>query len=291
MVYSKIKEDLIFNTLFSTDTLFDYIEQRIDEEELSEYISEITITDGGNSSYDPASGEFCINKKEIFLNNIDKNIPGLEDLISEEEKLYYKIKNPNYSNIYNLFIINHELNHVIQKKYRHNDLDSLKGQLSLLGQTQAFIDTNFLDNYFTEKYHDRFINEYNAHIESYIEIIHLLSAYDLIELKKALIKTNKITARHILYMYDHIDKDKISNPIKNTLILNKYILEECKKHEMEIELDFYLNKEQIQEEKDKMSEFEKLRYGLPINNDTRKYLNDVANKKIKTLNLFDEIER
>lgn len=291
MVYSKIKENLIFNTLFSTDTLFDYIEQRIDEEELSEYISEITITDCGNSSYNPASGEFCINKKEIFLNNIDKNIPGLEDLISEEEKHYYKIKNPNYSNIYNLFIINHELNHVIQKKYRHTDLDSLKGQLSLLGMTQVFIDSNFLDNYFTEKYHDRFINEYNSHIEGYIEMIYLLKAYDLIEIKKELYKTNKIAARHILYMYNHINENKISNPIKNTLILNKYILEECKKHEMTVDVDFYLNKEQVQEEKLKMSEFEKLRYGLPINKDTRKYLNDVANKKIKTLNLFDEIER
>ena len=287
MVYSKIKENLICNNLFSTDTLFKYIEKRIDEEELDEYISEIRITDGGNSSYDPETGEFCINKKEIFLNNIDKSIPGLENLISDKERNLY----PNYSNIYNLFTINHELNHVIQKKNRHIDLDSLKGELSLLGQTQYFIDDVFLDNYFMKKYHDRFINEYNAHIEGYIETIHLLSAYDLVELKKALTKTNRIAAKHILYLYEHIDKDKISNPIKNALILNKYILEECKKRDMEVEIDFYLNKGQMKEEKKKMNEFERLRYGLSINNETYKYLKDVADKKVKTLNLFDNIER
>ena len=290
MVYNDIKHKLIKNKLFSDDLLFEYIEKRIEEEELEEYVSEIIISNLYESFYNPCNGTLDINKNEIFEKNIDNNIPDLSKLISNEEKEKRQLNKPNYSNIYNLFTINHELNHVIQKKNRHTDLDSLRGQISLMGQTQNFIDVNFLDSHFTKKYHDRFINEYNAHIESYIEIIHLLAAYDLVELKKALIKTNKIAARHILYLYSHINKDKNSNPIKNALILNRYILERCKKLGVELEVDFYLNKEQLKEELMKTSEFEKLRYGLPINNKTRRYLESVANKKIKTLNLFDDIK-
>lgn len=278
-IYEKIQRKLKKGKLISDSIILDYIEKRIQEEDLFEYVSNLNITEEGNSSYDPSTGEFILNKEEIFFKNIDNSVPDLGNSLDNIDN--------NYVNIYNIFNINHEINHIIQKKYRIED-NSYKKDLFILGQLLSYIDSNYLDLLYTNKYHDKFLNEYNSHIEGYLETISLLHAYDLPILKYHLMNLNKIASNHILFMYNDIDSNKISNPVKNSLKLYKSMLKTC--IENDIELEFDIDLDNIEKEKPN-SELEKLRLGFSINENTYDYLKNVSNNKIKTLNLFEEIPR
>ena len=286
MAYGEIKQYLKDNILIDDNTLLDYIYTRLNEEQINDLISLVNITNYGDSYYDPNDGLLIFNTEEIFLENNDKKIPDLLKLVKKEDKARFKLHNPNYGNIYNIFLINHEINHLIQKKIILENNNKLKCTLFLHGKSEEFIDDRFFKAFYYYKYHDRFYNEYNANIESYYETIYLLQAYKLNNLEKDLIKTNRLISKHILYCYSDIDKIyKYSTPIKNSLKIYKHLIELCNKHEVEIEIPIssVLKKEQPKKEVDK------LLLGYSINKDTHKYLKNVSNGKIKTLNLFEDI--
>ena len=282
-IYEKLKNKLKKNKLMNNTILLDYMRKRIQEEDIDDYITSLNIGEDDSSYYDPNTGSFYLNKNEITLNNIDSEVPDLGNSLKNKDIDY------NFVNIYNIFTINHEINHVIQKKCRNEDDNTLKRDLFILGQILIYIDYTYLNLQYTNKYHDKFLNEYNSHIESYLETIGLFHAYDLPILKNHLIELNKIASKHILFMYSDIDNNKLSNPIRNSFKLYKRMLKKCE--EDEIELDFYIsNLDEIEKEKPN-SELEKLRLGFSVSEDTLNFLKNISNNKIKTLNLFEDIPR
>ena len=288
MAYSVIKENFKKNILIDDNTLLDYINIRLNEEGLNDLISFVNVTNYGESCYNPSDNALYINSEEIFLENADKNIPDLLKLISFKDKSKFILSNPNYGNIYNLVGINHEINHLIQKREILNETNDLKTNLFLNSKFQEVIDETFFKSFYYLKYHDRFYNEYNANIESYYEVLSLLKAYKIQSIEKDLIFTNKLISKHILYLYSDIDKKYLySTPIKNALKIYKHLLEVGKKHEAE----FCFEKDLISIIKKEKPEkqFDKLLMGFSINKDTHNYLKNVASGKIKTLNLFDDI--
>lgn len=287
MAYNSIRRGLKENRIISDYTILDYIHLRIKEESLEEYVSSISITDIGESYYNPIDKHLCINTEEIFYENIDDHLPDLLKLISRKEKNMYKLDDPNYGNIYNIFSVNHEIHHLIQKKEINDEKDTIRKKLFEVGKIQEFIDSRFFNNFYYLKYHDRFYNEYNANIEAYYEMISLIQAYELKNIEKELIKTNKIASKHILYLYSDIDNPtKNSNPIINSLKIYKHLLKKSKKHGVEFEFDNY---EDYINKNIPNNEFERLLLGYSINNETYNYLHKVSSGRVKTLNLFNDI--
>lgn len=299
MSYLKIKKGLRRNVLFSDDTILDYVETRLDEEDILGFIESVIIDNEYGSNYNPNENSLYINTGEIFLDN-SNNCPDLSNLLCQLEKNIHFTKNANLVNMYNLFSINHELNHIIQRKTRYDERNTLKGALFTKGQTELFLDDRYFDARYYENFHDKFYLEYNANIESYLETIHLLNAYRIKGLKNCLLKLNLIAAQNIIYSYGDIADGKvIASPINNLNKLYDYLLELLKKRGLYNEFKEILNEEginfddlddKIKKEKP-TSELEKLRLGFPINNSTYEYINDISNRKIKTLNLFENIPR
>ena len=288
MTYEKMKEYFKDNILIDDDTLLDYIKLRVNEEKVNDLISYINITNYGDSCYDPQDGSLSINSEEIFLNNIDDKIPDLLKLVRKKDKARFKLCNPNCGNIYNIHLINHEINHLIQKKVMIENNDKLKCVLFWFGKCEEFIDDRFFKSFYYLKYHDRFYNEYNANINGYYELLKLLNSFNLENIEKDLFKVNRLTSKHILYLYSDLDKlYKYSTPLKNSLKIYKHLLETCKKHEAEIEID--KNFIDIIKKEQPETQLDKLLYGYSIDIVTHNYLKDVANGKVKTLNLFNDI--
>ena len=159
MAYGFIKENLKNNEIINDDILLDYIHTRINEENVNDLIDYTSITNYGESCYNPLEHSLNINSEEIFLENIDNNIPDLLKLINKEDKNKNILRNPNCINIYNLHTINHEINHLIQKKEIIMQEDNLKYILFSLGKIQEFIDEKWFKSFYYTKYHDRFYNE------------------------------------------------------------------------------------------------------------------------------------
>lgn len=288
MSYGYIKDNLKNNILINDFLIMDYIHTRINEESINDLVNCVSTTDIGESYYDPENKELCINTEEIFENNIDNNIPDLLKLISKKDKKYYKLDNPNYGNIYNLFTINHEIAHLVQKREIISNDDILKKNLFYFGKIIEAVDNTFFKSFYYHKFHDRFYNEYNANIEAYFEVIALLNAYKLNNLNDDLVKLNNIAAKHIIYLYSDINKKgEYSTPVRNSLKIYKHMLEVCKKHDvqLDIEKDIILNIEKEQPE----DELNRILLGYSLSTYNYYHLKDIANGKVKTLNLFDEI--
>ena len=299
MSYLKIENRLRKNAYIKDGTLLDYIETRLNEEDLMDYVESISVDSTESSNYNPFTNTLYINSKEIFLENNENNCPDLSDLLCQIEKNMRRTKNCNYVNMYNLFSINHEINHIIQRKTRYEE-DSLKSDLFMKGQTTLFIDDKYFKSFYYRRFHDKFYLEYNANIESYLELIYLLNSYNMPELKNSLTKINLIAAKKIIYSYeDIINMKKIASPIDNLNKLYDHLTKNLRKHGMyykfldilnEENIDFYDLPNKIEKEKP-TSELEKLRLGFPLNKDTYNYIDNVSNKKIKTLNMFENIPR
>ena len=288
MVYNNIKNNIMNNKVIDDDIILDYVNQRIEEEDLSEYILCASTTDMYESFFDCGYKHLCLNTEEIFWEIKDKTIPDLINLISKKEKRENTLNNPNYANIYNLYAVNHEINHVIQNKTVVENNNELKSNLFKLGILIEFIDDTWFKSFYYNKFHDRFYNEYYAIVQGYCEVVSLLEAYNIDSIKNDLTKVNKIISKHILYLYSDINnKYKYSTPIKNSLTLYKHLLEVSRKHEVEVEVEKDII-DNIKKEKPK-SEIDKLLLGFSINKDTYNYLKNVSSGKEKTLNLFKDI--
>ena len=288
MSYGKIKDNLRKNILLDDYSIMDYIHTRIDEENVSDYVDIVNTTDIGESYYDPKDKHLCINTEEIFSENIDSNIPDLLKLISRQDKKSYKLNNPNYGDIYNLFNVNHEIAHLIQKREIIDNDDNLKKNLFYFGKIIETIDDKFFKSFYYHKYHDRFYNEYNANIEAYFEVIALLNAYKLENLNDDLVKLNNIAAKHIIYLYSDIDKkSEYSTPVRNSLKLYKHLLETCLDHDVEIDVEKEIL-ETIEKEQPE-DELNRILLGYSLSTENYYKIKDISKGKIKTLNLFSNL--
>lgn len=287
----------ILNKDYITDEMYiDYIISEVINRDLIEYIKEVEFDDDKICEFNNQEKLITINPNEILYENGIKGIPDLANVISRKEQRTGKLKDKNNYNLYNYFIINHEIEHANQVKLlnRLNPKEHLNEPYIfwrfLLLIKEVLLENNsiiYLKDMPYKVYHDYYISEYDANINSYINTLNFLNNRDLREINTNIEKFNTIIAKNLLYLYRDIEnKRKLSTPSKNFIKLHNHVrrlLESRNIYNPENFFDIYrgIEKPSLQ--------IERLKLGFQISKDTYEYLTLVSKEKHKTLNLFNDI--
>lgn len=287
----------ILNKDYITDEMYiDYIISEVINRDLIEYIKEVEFDDDKICEFNNQEKLITINPNEILYENGIKGIPDLANVISRKEQRTGKLKDKNNYNLYNYFIINHEIEHANQVKLlnRLNPKEHLNEPYIfwrfLLLIKEVLLENNsiiYLKDMPYKVYHDYYISEYDANINSYINTLNFLNNLDLREINTNIEKFNTIIAKNLLYLCRDIEnKRKLSTPSKNFIKLHNHVrrlLESRNIYNPENFFDIYrgIEKPSLQ--------IERLKLGFQISKDTYEYLTLVSKEKHKTLNLFNDI--
>lgn len=287
----------ILNKDYITDEMYiDYIINEVINRDLIEYIKEVEFDDDKICEFNNQEKLITINPNEILYENGIKGIPDLVNVISRKEQRTGKLKDKNNYNLYNYFVINHEIEHANQVKLlnRLNPKEHLNEPYIfwrfLLLIKEVLLENNsiiYLKDMPYKVYHDYYISEYDANINSYINTLNFLNNLDLREINTNIEKFNTIIAKNLLYLYRDIEnKRKLSTPSKNFIKLHNHVrrlLESRNIYNPENFFDIYrgIEKPSLQ--------IERLKLGFQISKDTYEYLTLVSKEKHKTLNLFNDI--
>lgn len=286
-VYDKIYYFIKNNKFITEEVLLDYLEKRIDEEKLDNFVTCITLDKSRDNGYNPSENSININPNEILFPNVDKKMPDINWLLCKREKRSYKIKNPNTVNVYNLMSINHELNHASQKSIIESKNNDLKKAFIIKDVLLTMYDICYFKSFYYKKYHDYFYKEYDANISSYITVINMLNNYNLKSINKLLIESNNIIAKHIIHLYKDLDNDhKYTTPVCNMKKLYDHIVKTALNHNVDLTDGYNFNGFNFSKPN---SNIDKLKLGINIDKDTYNYIKNVSDNKEKTLNLFKEI--
>lgn len=292
----EIKKCILNKDYITNEMYIDYIINEVINRDLIEYIKEVEFDDDKICEFNNQEKLITINPNEILYENGIKGIPDLVNVISRKEQRTGKLKDKNNYNLYNYFIINHEIEHANQVKLlnRLNPKEHLNEPYIfwrfLLLIKEVLLENNsiiYLKDMPYKVYHDYYISEYDANINSYINTLNFLNNLDLREINKNIEKFNTIIAKNLLYLYRDIEnKRKLSTPSKNFIKLHNHVrrlLESRNIYNPENFFDIYrgIEKPSLQ--------IERLKLGFQISKDTYEYLTLVSKEKHKTLNLFNDI--
>lgn len=249
--------------ILTTEFILNYISRYIDEHNLFSYINKIVFSD--KCSYNRKTKELNINPS--FTTNI-------------EHKKFITKKNKNkLNNLIFLFMLNHELTHVLQSKIEKEkqDIDIFFKKELIKSEIIAGKDVHFLNSKNYERYHDFFLFESHANMNAIIEVNNILK-----ELNDKYPKEiyNMYASKIITIPYhEDIYPIKISNRIYNKIIKN---LKEINNNEFE-----HLKYEKLDEKNIPAYDLKKLIiYGYPIPNEIYKYFTDIKQGKRKVKTLF-----
>ena len=287
----------ILNKDYITDEMYiDYIINEVINRDLIEYIKEVEFDDDKICEFNNQEKLITINPNEILYENGIKGIPDLVNVISRKEQRTGKLKDKNNYNLYNYFVINHEIEHASQVKLLNTlDPDEHLNEPYVIWRYLLLLKDILLENnsiiYFNDMpyntYHDYYISEYDANINSYINTLNFINSLDLKEINKNIEKSNMIIAKNLLYLYRDIEnKRKFSPPSKNFIKLHNHIRKLLKNRNIYNPENFFDIYKGIEKPS---SQIERLKLGFQISKDTYKYLTLVSKEKHKTLNLFNDI--
>ena len=287
----------ILNKDYITDEMYiDYIINEVINRDLIEYIKEVEFDDDKICEFNNQEKLITINPNEILYENGIKGIPDLVNVISRKEQRTGKLKDKNNYNLYNYFVINHEIEHASQVKLLNTlDPDEHLNEPYVIWRYLLLLKDILLENnsiiYFNDMpyntYHDYYISEYDANINSYINTLNFINSLDLKEINKNIEKFNMIIAKNLLYLYRDIEnKRKLSTPSKNFIKLHNHVKKLLKSKNIYNPENFFDIYKGIEKPS---SQIERLKLGFQISKDTYKYLTSVSKEKHKTLNLFNDI--
>lgn len=287
----------ILNKDYITDEMYiDYIINEVINRDLIEYIKEVEFDDDKICEFNNQEKLITINPNEILYENGIKGIPDLVNVISRKEQRTGKLKDKNNYNLYNYFVINHEIEHASQVKLLNTlDPDEHLNEPYVIWRYLLLLKDILLENnsiiYFNDMpyntYHDYYMSEYDANINSYINALNFINSLDLKEINKNIEKFNMIIAKNLLYLYRDIEnKRKLSTPSKNFIKLHNHIRKLLKNRNIYNPENFFDIYKDIEKPS---SQIERLKLGFQISKDTYKYLTLVFKEKHKTLNLFNDI--
>lgn len=292
----EIKKCILNKDYIIDEMYIEYIMSEVIDRDLTEYIKKVEFDDDKICEFNNQEKLITINPNEILYENGIKGIPDLVNVISRKEQRTGKLKDKNNYNLYNYFIINHEIEHANQVKLlnRLNPKEHLNEPYIfwrfLLLIKEVLLENNsiiYLKDMPYKVYHDYYISEYDANINSYINTLNFLNNLDLREINTNIEKFNTIIAKNLLYLYRDIEnKRKLSTPSKNFIKLHNHVrrlLESRNIYNPENFFDIYrgIEKPSLQ--------IERLKLGFQISKDTYEYLTLVSKEKHKTLNLFNDI--
>ena len=292
----EIKKCILSKDYITDEMYIDYIISEVINRDLIEYIKEVEFDDYKMCSFNNQEKLITINPNEILYENGIKGIPDLVNVISKREQKTGKLKDKNSYNLYNYFVINHEIEHASQVKLLNTlDPDEHLNEPYIIWRYLLLVKDILLENnsiiYFNDMpyntYHDYFISEYDANINSYINTLNFINSLDLKEINKNIEKFNMIIAKNLLYLYKNIEnKRKFSTPSKNFIKLHNHIRKLLKNRNIYNPENFFDIYKGIEKPS---SQIERLKLGFQISKDTYKYLTSVSKEKHKTLNLFNDI--
>lgn len=292
----EIKKCILNKDYITNEMYIDYIISEVINRDLIEYIKEVEFDDDKICEFNNQEKLITINPNEILYENGIKGIPDLVNVISRKEQRTGKLKDKNNYNLYNYFIINHEIEHANQVKLlnRLNPKEHLNEPYIfwrfLLLIKEVLLENNsiiYLKDMPYKVYHDYYISEYDANINSYINTLNFLNNLDLREINTNIEKFNTIIAKNLLYLYRDIEnKRKLSTPSINFIKLHKHIRKLLKNRNIDNPENFFDEYEGIEKPS---SQIERLKLGFQISKDTYDYLTLVSKEKHKTLNLFNDI--
>ena len=292
----EIKKCILNKDYITNEMYIDYIISEVINRDLIEYIKEVEFDDDKICEFNNQEKLITINPNEILYENGIKGIADLVNVISRKEQRTGKLKDKNNYNLYNYFIINHEIEHANQVKLlnRLNPKEHLNEPYIfwrfLLLIKEVLLENNsiiYLKDMPYKVYHDYYISEYDANINSYINTLNFFNSLDIKEINKNIEEFNMIIAKNLLYLYRDIEnKRKLSTPSKNFIKLHNHVrrlLESRNIYNPENFFDIYrgIEKPSLQ--------IERLKLGFQISKDTYEYLTLVSKEKHKTLNLFNDI--
>ena len=287
----------ILNKDYITDEMYiDYIINEVINRDLIEYIKEVEFDDDKICEFNNQEKLITINPNEILYENGIKGIPDLVNVISRKEQRTGKLKDKNNYNLYNYFVINHEIEHASQVKLLNTlDPDEHLNEPYVIWRYLLLLKDILLENnsiiYFNDmpynNYHDYYISEYDANINSYINTLNFLNNLDIKEIETNIKGFNMLIAKNLLYLYRDIEnKRKFSPPSKNFIKLHNHIRKLLKNRNIYNPENFFDIYKGIEKPS---SQIERLKLGFQISKDTYKYLTLVSKEKHKTLNLFNDI--
>lgn len=280
-----IKENFLDKSFIDEVVFLEYIKAEIKKRGLENFIKRVNFDKDGINEYNMQKECITINLNDILYKS-DNNI---ENMITRKEQKTGIINDMNNVNIYNLYVINHELEHANQTKFmldQKNDTDYLKLKYALIIKDILLIDNifSFKGRELYDRYHDIFFSEYDADINSFINTLNLINRFNIDEMDANIQKFNMLIAQMILRRYKNMhNKRKFSTPCENFLDLYNYIDKELKISTKYID-EFKNNEFSIPS-----SQIEKLKLGLELDYYTYEYLKSVSKEKHKTLNLFNDI--
>lgn len=280
-----MRKNFVDRSFIDEITFLEYIKDEIKKRGLESHIKRVNFDENGINEYNAQEKCITINLNDILYKS-DNNI---ENMITKREQKTGIINDMNNVNIYNLYIINHELEHANQTKFmrdQKNDTDYLKLKYALIIKDVLLIDNifSFKGRELYDRYHDIFFSEYDADINSFINTLNLINGFNIDEMDDNIQKFNMLIAQIILRRYKNMhNKRKFSTPCENFLDLYNYIDRELKISTK------YINEFKNNEFRIPSSQIEKLKLGLELDCYTYEYLTSVSKEKHKTLNLFNDI--
>lgn len=204
----------ILNKDYITDEMYiDYIINEVINRDLIEYIKEVEFDDDKQCTFNYEEKLITINPNEILYENANKDMPSLEHIITKKEQKTGRLKDLNKVNLYNFFVINHEIEHANQIKLLNTlDPDEHLDDLYTIWRYLLLIKDVLLENnsiiYFNDmpynNYHDYYISEYDANINSYINTLNFLNNLDIKEIETNIKGFNMLIAKNLLYLYRDI---------------------------------------------------------------------------------------
>lgn len=226
----EIKKCILNKDYIIDEMYIEYIMSEVIDRDLTEYIKKVEFNDKKINSFNNLEKLITINHNYILQKG---EIPDLANIISNREKKTGKLKNKNSYNLYNFFVINHEIEHASQVKllYSIDPIEHLNEPYTfwrfLLLIREILLEDNsitYLKDMPYSVYHDYFISEYDANINSYINTLNFFNSLDIKEINKNIEKFNTIIAKNLLYLYRDIEnKRKLSTPSKNFIKLHNHV--------------------------------------------------------------------
>lgn len=297
-IYTIIKEHMINGKLLSNKDLSNYVLRLSVEKELDEYIERLNFNMAKNA-YNSADKRLLLNPYGIFKKS--NKCPLYSNSIKKIDENYSAhIGINNCLNIYRLLAVNHETTHAEQIKimtkklsdFEEDDFNLLRYILIITSQIAGFYDEKYFGNYAYKNFHDYFFFEYDAWITSYLEVISLMNSFNLDELHNQIVIINELFASYIHFAYKSIkDLEKSSTPRKNSVKIFYRILKQMEENNISLDDDNtkIINECEKINFKIPSDQLESLRLGLPLSESVHSYIDDIAFKRKKTLNLFSDI--
>lgn len=297
-VINKLREYFNDNCFIDDDILKQYITELIYQEQVQDYVTNVSINYDEGSGYNNISHEIIINPIELLakMPKLDFEVITMDKLITDIERKMKVVLNVNKINIHNIFQSNHELTHAFQNIiYDEGSIEDWYTGLLSKCLILMSIDEKYFDCKYYNMFHEEFFSEYDANINSYIMTLSLLNGINLKKLDKLIEKFNMIIAKNILSLYRNIfNKNELSTPSLNTVRLFNMLKEQIRKLDPEeyekiysYEKHAYDSIRHLPKPKD---QFSRLELGLSLKRETLTYIYNISNGNKKTLNLFDDIK-